>query len=49
MHIGLPYMKVGYFICTHSEHVAMLTTNTSHAYNIMEGGGERTICCHDLF
>lgn len=41
---------MGYFICMYAEHVAMLATNASHAYNIMEGeGGERAICCHDLF
>lgn len=44
-----PTLKRGLFIWMYSEHIAMLTTNTSCEYNMERGGGERAMCCQSIF
>lgn len=39
-------LKRGLFIWMYSEHIAMLTTNTSHEYDMERDGGERAMHCH---
>lgn len=44
-----PMLKRGLFIWMHSEHIAMLTTNTNHKYNMEREGGERPMNSQGLF
>lgn len=39
----------GRFVWVHSEHPAMLTTNTSHQHRMETGGGDRATLCQGLF